>query len=66
MSSADDIMAAFSTIAGALNQHANWLRDQQAGGTLADKVLVRESIDVCRYIAAVTGGDAEVTPDGAA
>jgi len=53
VSSADEILAGFRTIAAVLTRHANWLRDQQAGGTLSDKVLVRKSEDACRLIAAV-------------
>ena len=48
-----EILAGFRTIAAVLTRHANWLRDQQAGGTLSDKVLVRKSEDACRLIAAV-------------
>jgi hypothetical protein len=64
MSSADDIMAAFNVIAGALNRHARYWEDQLAAGA-PPKALVYDAVDVIRYIAAVTGGDTEVTPGGA-
>jgi hypothetical protein len=63
MSSADDIMAAFTTIADAIDRHASRLEDQLAGGAAA-KPLIYETVDDLRYIAAVTRGD--VTPGAAA
>jgi hypothetical protein len=59
----NDIMAAFNTIAAALDQHAAWLEDQLAGGVPA-KWLVYEAVAADRYIAAVARGDTTpaVTP----
>jgi hypothetical protein len=56
----NDIMAAFNTIADALDQRAAWLEDQLAGGE-PPKWLVREAVIAQRYIAAVARGD--TTPE---
>jgi predicted transcriptional regulator len=60
MTSADDIIEAFNTIAAALDQRADWLEDQQAGGK-PDKVLVRQAVADYRYLASVARVDAGTT-----
>jgi hypothetical protein len=64
MSSAEDIMAGFTTIADACDRVAAQLADLQAAGK-PDKWLVHKAIEANRYIAAVTRGDAGAAPDGA-
>jgi hypothetical protein len=53
----NDIIEAFNTLAAALDQRADWLEDQQAGGQKSDKVLVRQAVADYRYLASVARVD---------
>jgi hypothetical protein len=52
----NDIIEAFNTIAAALDQRADWLEDQLAGGQPA-KDLVYKTVEDYRYLAAVARVD---------
>lgn len=52
----NDIAEAFNTIAAALDQRADWLEDQLAGGKPA-RWLVHQTVDDYRYLASVTRVD---------
>jgi hypothetical protein len=52
----NDIIEAFNTLAAALDQRADWLEYQQAGGA-PDKVLVHQAVADYRYLASVARVD---------
>jgi len=53
----NDIIEAFNALAAALDQRADWLEDQLAGGQQAAKVLVYQAIADYRYLASVARVD---------